>query len=97
MRKETTNLYDIRQDANAASYGYAERIYDFGPYTFVEAEDVDGRVLFHIYFEGEYSNLYATSIEQAMIGAIAHGSFPGNREAAGNATTEACKILEVEG
>jgi hypothetical protein len=67
----TTDLTVIRKTPNLFTWGKVVSIHDLGPYTFLEYTDRDGDTNFHVYVEGKSMSSSTSTLEGAMILAIA--------------------------
>jgi transposase len=103
--ESTTDLYTIRKHPNSFTWGRVEKIYDLTDYyTIVEylpsSALKDGVVTqftqFHVYVEGKDTCRSSTSIEGAMLVAIAYGGFT-NKNTADEMARASAKLLEIEG
>jgi hypothetical protein len=92
----TTDLTKIRQNPSDFTHGHVTCIHDLGPYTLVEASDVDGRRLYHLYYLDQDCNIYATSLEEAIIGCITYGVFPDDQRTRAEAVCTILQALNIE-
>lgn len=89
FRKDTTDLQEVRSSPGRFTWGKVWAIHSIGRYTFVEyfgraykdghptGED-ETKPSFHIYVDGKSTSKSASSIESALIHAIALGKLEAN-------------------
>jgi hypothetical protein len=96
--ERTTDLDVIRKHRARFTWGSVQEIHDIGPYTIVEYisrnRDKEDETCFHVYVDGKNTSSSTSTLEGAMILAIAHKHLEVNE--ARYMAMAACKILGVK-
>jgi hypothetical protein len=104
LHNDTTDLADVHIQPERFTWGKVVRFHNIGRYDFVEyygraykdsraTGDLEDTTSFHIYVDGKSTSSGATSLEGAMITAIALGKLEVN--AARWMAISASKLLEI--
>ena len=71
--ERTTDLEVIRERPRLFTWGTILHVHDIGSYTIVEYKDnKDGKPLFHVYVDNKSTNTSTTTLEGALVYAIAY-------------------------
>jgi hypothetical protein len=93
--ERTTDLEVIRKHAGQFTWGTILKVHDFGPYTIVEYTDRSrGDILFHVYVDGKSTSNSSSTLEGAILLAIARKNLEPNT--ARFMAMGACKLLGVK-
>ena len=94
--ERTTDLDVIRKHRARFTWGSVQEIHDIGPYTLVEYISRDGKeeTSFHVYVDGKSTSNSASTLEGAMILAIAKKHLELNEDR--YMAMAACKVLGVK-
>jgi hypothetical protein len=98
--RKTTNLNEIRRAPRMHTWGPVTTIYDIGRYSIVEYVSCgnfsdNGETRFAIYVGGESMSVIETTLERAMVTAVAYGLLD-EHNTARHMAQAACRLLKPE-
>lgn len=97
MQATSTNLEDIRKTTGRFTWGTIMAFHDVGPYTIVEfiSYDSSNQTAFHVYVDGKDTANSTSSLDSALVLAMAFKNVESKNEARFMAMG-ACKLLGVK-
>jgi hypothetical protein len=100
-RFETTDLERVRRTPARFTWGKVLAIHDIGRYTIAEYKprkvghnDTPAELAFHVWVDGRCTHSSESTLERALVLAIAHGTQQGN--AASHFAVACYKILDLK-
>lgn len=82
FRKDSTDLEEVRRSPGRFAWGRVVAFHEIGRYTLIEyqrlSDELDVKTAFHVYVDGKSTSQSASSIESALIHAIALGKLEVN-------------------
>lgn len=86
-------LEEIRKDSSKFVWGKVEKTYEVGRYAFLEYKDGEGNTVFHVFVDGNDTNVGTRDLDKALLYAIARKNEPvvGNADAIYYAATRLFK------
>lgn len=92
--RTTTDLATVRRRPRLFTWGNVIEIHDVGPYSFIEASS-DDVTSFHVYVDGEDTCNSCSTLDSALVFAIAHKNISSVNDARHMASA-AIKVLSVK-
>lgn len=94
----TTELTDIRHHPSNYTWGKIHKFHDIGRYTIVEykrrsADDLTGDSYFAVYVEGKDQRRSCSSLDQAIIVAVATANVPTDQDAMALAASKVLNLV----
>ena len=74
-------LEEIRKDSSKFVWGKIEKTHEVGSYAFLEYKDGEGNVVFHVFVDGNDTNVGTKDLDEALLYAIARKNEPVVRDA----------------
>ena len=94
--ERTTDLEVIRRYPRRFTWGPVTAMHDVGRYSLLEFEDAEGRRAWHVYVDGKDTHRSGSTLESAMLTAIAFSKFE-NKNVADERARCAAVLLSMPG